>query len=136
MERVRGKVSDGRVIEWIESYLSQNVLDGMKEWTPEEGSPQGALISPLLSNIYLDPLDHAMAQAGYERVRYADDFVILCRSQAEAERVLEEVRIWTAQAGLTLHPVKTRIVDASQPGGFDFLGDHFERGMRWPRARV
>ena len=76
-----------------------------------------------------------MAQAGYEMVRYADDFVILCRSQAEAERALEQVRQWTAQAGLTLHPVKTRIVDASQPGGFDFLGYHFEQGQRWPRKK-
>ena len=68
-------------------------------------------------------------------VRYADDFVILCRSEAEAEEALEEVRRWTAQAGLTMHPVKTRIVNADERGGFDFLGYHFERGMRWPRRK-
>ena len=94
-----------------------------------------AVISPLLSNIYLDALDHAMAARGIERVRYADDFVVLCGTQGEAQQALEEVRRWTAQAGLTLHPVKTRIVDATQAGGFDFLGYHFEPGQRWPRRK-
>jgi RNA-directed DNA polymerase len=70
-----------------------------------------------------------------EMVRYADDFVILCQSQAEAEAALEQVRQWTAEAGLQLHPIKTRIVDATQKGGFDFLGYHFERGMKWPRQK-
>jgi RNA-directed DNA polymerase len=83
----------------------------------------------------LDPLDQQMARAGFEMVRYADDFVLLCRSEAEARRALERVQAWTAPAGLTLHPVKTRIVDARQPGGFDFLGYHFERGLRWPRRK-
>lgn len=76
-----------------------------------------------------------MRQEGYEMVRYADDFIILCRSEAEAQRALEKVQQWTAQAGLTLHPEKTHIVDAEQPGGFDFLGYHFERGQRWPRKK-
>jgi RNA-directed DNA polymerase len=56
-------------------------------------------------------------------------------TQEEAQQALEGVRRWTAQAGLTLHPVKTRIVDAAQPGGFDFLGYHFEQGLRWPRRK-
>jgi RNA-directed DNA polymerase len=68
-------------------------------------------------------------------VRYADDFIILCRTEEEAQRALEEVRQWTTQAGLTLHPEKTHIVDARQPGGFDFLGYHFEKGQRWPRKK-
>ena len=68
-------------------------------------------------------------------VRYADDLVVLCRSQAEAETALEEIQRWTAQAELTLHPTKTRIVNAAERGGFDFLGYHFERGMRWPRGK-
>ena len=135
MERVEEKVSDGRVLDLVNVYLSQKVMDGMREWTPEEGSPQGAIISPLLSNIYLDPLDHHMFREGYEMARYADDFVILCRSQMEAERALEKVRKWTATAGLTVHPEKTRIVDATQAGGFDFLGYHFEQGMKWPRRK-
>lgn len=135
IRRVEEKVSDGRVIEMLQRYLKQDVMDGMESWTPEGGTPQGAIISPMLSNIYLDPLDHAMEQEGHEMVRYADDFVILCRSEAEAEAVLEKVRVWTVQAGLTLHPVKTRIVNAEGRGGFDFLGYHFERGMRWPRKK-
>jgi RNA-directed DNA polymerase len=133
--RVEGKVSDGAVIAMLKAYLRQKVMDGMEQWTPEGGTPQGAVISPLLSNIYLDPLDHEMAQRGREMVRYADDFVILCQSQAEAEAAMEQVRQWTADAGLQLHPVKTRIVDATQKGGFDFLGYHFERGMKWPRQK-
>lgn len=135
IERVEEKVSDGRVIGLVEQYLQQQVMDSGKSWTPEAGTPQGAVLSPLLSNIYLDPLDRAMAAAGIEMVRYADDFVILCGSQREAEHALEQVRQWTEQAGLQLHPVKTRIVDATQPGGFDFLGYHFEQGRRWPREK-
>jgi RNA-directed DNA polymerase len=95
---------------------------------------QGVL-SPLLANIYLNPLDHLMAQRGWEMVRYADDFVILCESQEAAEQALAQVRQWVEEAGLVLHPTKTRLVDASQAGGFDFLGYHFERGHRWPREK-
>jgi len=135
MERVEEKVSDGRVLELLKAFLNQEVMDTAKRWTPEGGTPQGAVISPLLSNIYLDPLDHEMAGEGIEMVRYADDFVILCRSREEAEGALERVRQWTARAGLTLHPEKTRIVNATERGGFDFLGYHFERGMKWPRKK-
>lgn len=135
IKRVEEKVSDGRVIELLQKYLKQDVMDGMESWKPEEGTPQGAIISPLLSNIYLDPLDHKMAREGIQMVRYADDFVILCRSEAEAGAALERVRVWTVQAGLTLHPEKTRIVNAEERGGFDFLGYHIERGMKWPRKK-
>jgi RNA-directed DNA polymerase len=93
------------------------------------------VISPLLANVYLNPLDHQMEQAGREMVRCVDDFVILCRSKAEAQSALTAVRRWVSEAGLTLHPDKTRIVDVRQPGGFDFLGYHFERGQRWPRKQ-
>jgi RNA-directed DNA polymerase len=135
MDRIQAKVADGRVLRLVEMYLKQDVMETAKHWTPERGSPQGAVISPLLSNVYLDPLDHEMAAAGYQMVRYADDFIILCRSRAEAEGALERVQDWTAQAGLTLHPEKTRIVDAAQRGGFDFLGYHFERGYKWPSKK-
>jgi RNA-directed DNA polymerase len=129
-------ISDGAVLEMIQQLLKKGVMESGKGWQPtENGTPQGAVISPLLANIYLNPLDHQMAQAGWEMVRYADDFIILCKSQEEAETALAQVRAWTEQAGLTLHPVKTRIVDASQKGGFDFLGYHFERGYRWPRQK-
>jgi len=132
MARVRTRIADGRVLALIESFLKQGVLEGLEEWTPPAGSPQGAVVSPLLSNIYLDPLDHLMAQTGVEMVRYADDLVLLCRSRAEAEAALAQVQNWTAAAGLTLHPEKTRIVDLAAPGGFDFLGYHFERDRRRP----
>lgn len=135
LEQVKAKVADGKVLDLLESYLWQEVMESAKHWIPEGGTPQGAVISPLLSNIYLDPLDHRMAQLGYEMVRYADDFVILCRSESEAQRALREIEEWTSAAGLRLHPEKTRIVDASQCGGFDFLGYHFERGYRWPSKK-
>jgi RNA-directed DNA polymerase len=135
MGRVEEKVSDGGVIKLLQGYLKQDVMEAMRRWTPEGGTPQGAIISPMLSNIYLNPLDHEMEQQGIEMVRYADDFVILSRSEAEAEKALELVRQWTANAGLQLHPDKTRIVDATQEGGFDFLGYHFERNMKWPRKK-
>ena len=134
MERISRKIADGRVLKLIEAFLTQGVLDGLETWTPTSGSPQGAVISPLLSNAYLDPLDHLMAGRNFEMVRYADDFVILCRSAADAREALERVQQWTASAGLTLHPEKTRIADAHLEG-FDFLGYHFERGKRWPRNK-
>ena len=135
MDLIKAKVADGRVLRLIEMYLKQDVMESAKRWTPNRGSPQGAVISPLLSNIYLDPLDHEMAEAGIEMVRYADDFVLLCRSEREANCALDKVRHWTEQAVLALHPEKTHIVDATQRGGFDFLGYHFERGLRWPSEK-
>ena len=139
MHLVRRKVSDGRVLQLIESFLTVGIVDGAKEWTPEAGAPQGAVLSPLLSNIYLDPLDHIMAAAGWEMVRYADDFVVLCRSAEEARRALEVVQQWVASACLTLHPTKTRIVHVREEG-FDFLGYHFQAVRdgsirRWPRDK-
>jgi RNA-directed DNA polymerase len=131
---VAGKVADGRIVKLVEAFLGQSVLEDTREWVPEQGTPQGAVISPLLSNIYLDPLDHLMAERGFEMVRYADDFVVLCRSPQEAAEALTVVRDWTEKAGLTLHPAKTRLVDAGIEG-FDFLGYHFERGRRWPRKK-
>jgi len=131
---VAGKVADGRILALVEAFLGQSVLEDTQEWVPEQGTPQGAVISPLLSNIYLDPLDHLMAARGFEMVRYADDFVVLCRSPQDAAAALAVVQQWTAQAGLTLHPAKTRLVHAWNDG-FDFLGYHFERGRHWPRQK-
>jgi RNA-directed DNA polymerase len=135
LKRIEEKVADGRVLELIRKYLGQGVMEHLREWQPEAGTPQGAVISPLLSNIYLDPLDRLMSVKGIEMVRYADDFVLLCHSEAAAQRALVLVQQWTAEVGLTLHPEKTHIVDATQAGGFDFLGYHFERGLRWPRPQ-
>jgi len=134
IERIEEHVADGRVLKLIESFLEANIMEGLDQWTPIAGAPQGAVLSPLLSNIYLNPLDHLMAQQGYEMVRYADDFVILCQSQQEAQHALEQVKQWTAQAGLTLHPDKTRVVDAAT-ASFEFLGFRFDKGRRWPRDK-
>jgi RNA-directed DNA polymerase len=136
MALVEGSISDGRVLALIESFLRQDIMKGMERWQPTSGTPQGAVISPLLANLYLHPFDVLMEQSGREMVRYADDFVILCRTQAEAEAALHEVRAWVAENGLTLHPEKTRIGDCRQPGqGFDFLGYRFEAGHRLVRKR-
>jgi RNA-directed DNA polymerase len=136
MAAVGEHVADGAVLELIQRFLKQGVLESGKGWSPtDKGTPQGGVLSPLLANIYLNPLDHLMSGAGWAMIRYADDFIILCSSQEQAQEALQKVRQWVEQAGLTLHPTKTRIVDASQAGGFDFLGYHFERGMKWPRAK-
>jgi RNA-directed DNA polymerase len=90
--------------------------------------------SPLLSNIYLDPLDHLMEARGFAMVRYADELVVLCRSPQEAAAALAVVQEWTAAAGLPLHPTKTRLVNALDDG-FDFLGYHFGAGRPWPRQQ-
>ncbi len=136
MEAVSQLIADGALLELIEKFLKQGVMETGKGWSPTEtGTPQGAVLSPLLANVYLNPLDHRMAQQGWEMVRYADDFVILCENQERAEQALAQVRQWVEEVGLVLHPTKTRLVDASQRGGFDFLGYHFERGYRWPRQK-
>jgi RNA-directed DNA polymerase len=134
VQRIREKVSDGRLLGLIESFLKAGILEGLTEWTPVAGAPQGAVLSPLLSNIYLDPLDHLVGASGLEMVRYADDLVILCRTQAEAERALGLVRAWVEANGLTLHPDKTRIVDAAAEA-FDFLGYRFDRDQRLVRPK-
>jgi RNA-directed DNA polymerase len=134
MEQVQRRVADGRVLKLIQRFLDAKIMEDLNEWRPTAGAPQGAVLSPLLSNIYLDPLDHQMDVAGYQMVRYADDFVILCKTKEQAQSALEAVVAWTAQAGLMLHPAKTRIVDTrTQP--FEFLGYRFERGRRFPRNK-
>jgi RNA-directed DNA polymerase len=135
MEQIQTKISDGRMLRMIESYLKQEIMETTKAWTPEQGAPQGAVLSPLLSNIYLDPLDKLMAEKAMQMIRYADDFVILCQSEQQAKEAMKVVAQWTTDKGLTLHPEKTHIVDARQKGGFDYLGYHFERGYRWPRKK-
>jgi len=132
---VQQRVVDGSVLALLAQSLKAGVLETMKGWQPTEvGTPQGAVISPLLANLYLNPLDHQMAQQGWEMVRYADDLVVLCRSREEAEQALTYLRQWSGEAGLTVHPTKTRIVQA-QSEGFDFLGWHFRGGKKWPRKK-
>jgi RNA-directed DNA polymerase len=134
LARLKTKIADGRVLSLIESFLTAGILDGMDEWTPASGAPQGAVLSPLLSNVYLDPLDHLLADAGIEMVRYADDFVVLCHTREAAEAALLMIQSWVADAGLTLHPTKTRIVDSRQES-FAFLGFEFRGEQHWPRKK-
>ena len=134
LDHVKEKIADGPVLRLIEAFVKANILEYMKEWTPTAGAPQGAVLSPLLSNIYLDPLDHLVAQAGFKIVRYADDFVILCRTPEEAQTALALVQQWVSDNGLVLHPEKTKIVDVREEG-FDFLGYHFRGTKRWPRQK-
>lgn len=136
MERVEASISDGRVLGLLRGWLEQDILKGLERWTPTSGTPQGAVVSPLLANLYLHPLDERMMARGYRMVRYADDFVILCRNPGEAEAALETVRAWVAENGLTLHPDKTHVGDCRQRGeGFDFLGYRFDSGRRWVRKK-
>jgi len=136
LARVEERISDGRVLDLIRGYLSQDILHGLVRWTPTGGTPQGAVISPLLANLYLHPLDGLMQGKGYRMVRYADDFVILCRTAEEAKAALEEVRAWVEANGLALHPDKTQVGDCRETGqGFDFLGYRFEAGRRWVRKK-
>ncbi len=141
MGLVKGRIADGKVLRLLEQYLKAGVMDSLKGWQPtKEGTPQGAVISPLLANLYLNPLDQQMARSGWEMVRYADDFVVCARTEAEAKAALEEIAAWVQEAGLRLHPTKTRIVNAAMKGGFDFLGYHFEQytgqgGKKWPREK-
>lgn len=133
MDEVATEIADGSLLKLIRQFLEQDVMDGMKRWRPERGTPQGAVISPLLANIYLHPVDVAMTSAGYRLVRYADDMVILCESREEAERAHARLSELLTERRLTLHPVKTRLVDATLRPGFDFLGYRFFGNYRYPR---
>jgi len=134
LEIVKQKISDRRVLGLIKQFLDQGIMEDLRTWTPEAGVPQGAVLSPVLSNAYLNPLDHRMAEGGFQMVRYADDFVILCRTREEAEAALGAVREWVDSHGLTLHPEKTHIVDW-RATSFSFLGYSFRGQFRFPRAK-
>jgi len=135
MAEVAKEVADGKVLGLVEALLQQPVMENASRWTPDEGIPQGSTVGPLLANVYLHPVDEAMTRAGYELTRYADDQVILCKTEQEAQEALARLREEMTGRGLTLHPEKTRVVDMSQPGGFDFLGYHFERDQKRPRSK-
>ena len=136
MQRVEARVRDGRILDLIRNYLTADILRDMQRWTPTAGSPQGAVISPLLANIYLHPLDQHLAARGYRMVRYADDFVVLCASREQAQAALADIRAFVTENGLQLHPDKTHVGDCRQIGeGFEFLGYRFEAGRRWVRKK-
>jgi len=135
MAEVSKEIADGRVLTLLQAILQQPVMEGLSEWTPMQGTPQGAVVSPLLANIYLHPVDVELQRDGFEMVRYADDLVVLCKSESQARAALALLEKQMTERGLQLHPEKTRVVDATQPGGFDFLGYHFEQGKRTPRDK-
>lgn len=137
LERVGERIADGKVLDLIGKMLRQGVREDGAVRENEAGTPQGGVVSPLLANIYLNPLDWLLAEAGVEMVRYADDMVVLCRQPHEAEAALEQVRHWMAQAGLELHPQKTRQVDMAQAGhSFEFLGYRFWRSRKGKLCRL
>jgi len=138
MRGLDAEVSDGKVLSLVRAYLAQGVLEGgalSPEDEEDEGVPQGSPLSPLLANIALHDLDALMEDTGYEIVRYADDFVILCTTRKQAEEALEAVGSWTETSGLSLHPDKTRIVDYGAGEAFEFLGHQFKNGKVFPRKK-
>jgi RNA-directed DNA polymerase len=127
IDLIAEEISDGRVLRLVRDILRSGVMEGGC-WQPTlTGVPQGGVASPLWSNIFLTPFDRLMAQEGFRLTRWADDFVILCRTSEEARRALATAErfLWEG-LGVRLHPQKTRIVHVSQ--GFEFLGYKVKRG--------
>ena len=136
MDKLKRRIADGKVLQLIERYLQQDIVAQAGRWTPTMGTPQGAVISPLLANVYLHDLDQEMADAGYTMVRYADDFVVLCESQEQAQAALARISVWVQAHQLTLHPDKTHVGNCLERGqGFEFLGYRFEAGHRVIRRK-
>jgi RNA-directed DNA polymerase len=136
MGKLERRIADGKVLQLIGRYLKQDIVTQVESWSPLTGTPQGAVLSPLLANVYLHELDEAMAKAGYKMVRYADDFVVLCENQGQAQAALERVKDWVQAHELALHPDKTHVGNCQEPGhGFDFLGYRFEAGQRLIRRK-
>jgi RNA-directed DNA polymerase len=129
LDLIKEQIADKKVLSLIAGYLKQEILeDGIVTLPEGSGTPQGAALSPLLCNIYLNPLDHLMEQSGFKMVRYADDMVIACSSREEAEAALRLLNEWVEANGLELHPDKTRIAELAEIDEyFDFLGYRFKR---------
>lgn len=123
MSRVAARIADGRVLNLIEAFLKAGIAEHGAVTVPTEGTPQGGVISPWLSNLVLDDLDKALEAKGYRHVRYADDFVVLCQSHGQAVEALGYVKEVLGMLKLTLHETKTRLANFGD--GFEFLGFHF-----------
>lgn len=136
MRKLMKFVSDRKYLNLVEKWLKQEIMEEGKTWEAEKGSPQGAVLSPLLANLYLHDLDILMDSKGYKMIRYADDFVILTENENEAMDAYAIVQEWVRDNELTIHPEKTHVGDCSIEGqGFDFLGYRFESGKRWIRKK-
>jgi RNA-directed DNA polymerase len=125
---VREEISDGSVLHLIRMFLKAGVMVGGTQVAAEEGTPQGGPLSPLLANIYLHPLDVALQAHGFGFVRYADDFVVFARTEAQAQEALTLIRAALATLGLELSEAKTRVAHISD--GFDFLGFRYYRSPK------
>lgn len=126
MTEVANEIADGNILQLIERFLKSGVMEEGQLRPTTKGTPQGGVISPLLANIVLNQLDHELERQGYKFVRYADDFIILCKSEHEANKALDLAKdILERKMELELSPEKTKICHLCQ--GFDFLGFHFSR---------
>ena len=133
--RVAEEIADGKILRLIRGWLEAGVLEEGAVRTQVAGTPQGGVISPLLANIYLHAFDRTMVRRGHQVVRYADDFVVLCKSEKKAQRALEVVtRILTEDLSLTIHPEKTKVTSFKE--GFDFLGFRLHTRFKKPRAKA
>ncbi len=150
LEKVERRVSDRRVLKLVRKWLKAGVMEEGTVRTSTAGSPQGGVISPMLANVYLDDFDRTFeATCGHlgRLVRYADDFVVLCRTEAQAEQAMRRVREIMSSLRLELHPTKTKLVELGLgQEGFEFLGcylrivqSHFKGRrylFRWPSPRA
>jgi group II intron reverse transcriptase/maturase len=133
MSFVRARIADGRVLDLIEAFLKAGVSEHGSVHVPTEGTPQGGVLSPWLSNLVLDELDKALEGRGLRHVRYADDFVVLTKTRQEAEDALVFVAEVLGTLKLSLHETKTRLTDFGE--GFEFLGFRFRRNHLVVRAK-
>lgn len=136
IDMVAERISDGRLLKLIRQMLQAGYVEKGKHLPTPQGTPQGGVISPLLSNIYLTPFDNEMTRLGYRLTRFADDWSVLCRTKSEAYRALKEARRILQNLGLKLHPEKTRIIHVEW--GFEFLGYKIKmgKGLKLPGNKI
>jgi len=127
------RIADGRVLRLIKAMLKAGSYGKGRLYPTERGTPQGGVVSPVLSNVLLTPFDREMRRKGYQVTRYADDWVVTCKSAAEARAAIAAAQKILEQLGVVLHPQKTRVVHVRQ--GFEFLGYKIKRGQRPLRLR-
>jgi RNA-directed DNA polymerase len=136
LKRIEEQVADSHLLDLIEAFLKQGIMEAGEHWEPQEGTPQGGPLSPLLANIYLNPLDWMMQHDRYRIIRYADDLIVLCKTPEDAQEALAKLACWVQDNGLTLHPDKTRTVNMHHPKAYvDFLGYRFYRSAKGKLSR-